>query len=118
MSLTDDYLAAAAERGPKASAILSAAAPKLDATTFLGRCLSRPAFLGATSTGSSRPDLDLLHSALTRLPERVFGGDLAAFARAVGHDRGAGDRRHPRGAARRRPGWPARTSTATARASG
>lgn len=84
MSLTDDYLAAAAQRGPQASAILSAAAPKLDATTFLGRCLSRPAFLEADAYRQLKADLDLLHSALTRLPERVFNGDLAAFARYVG----------------------------------
>jgi hypothetical protein len=84
MSLTDEYLAAAATRGPKAGAILEAAAPKLDATTFLGRCLSRPAFLGAAEYRQLKADLDLLHSALTRLPERVFGGDLAQFARTVG----------------------------------
>jgi hypothetical protein len=84
MSLTDEYLAAAATRGPKATAILEAAAPKLDATTFLGRCLSRPAFLGAAEYRQLKADLDLLHSALTRLPERVFGGDLAEFARTVG----------------------------------
>ncbi|TWD79020.1 hypothetical protein FB561_0070 [Kribbella amoyensis] len=84
MSLTDDYLAAAAERGPKAGAILSAAAPKLDATTYLGRCLSRPTFLEAETYRRLSADLDLLYSALTRLPERLFGGDLAEFARTVG----------------------------------
>lgn len=84
MTLTDDYLAAAAQHGPKAGDILAAAAPKLDATTYLGRCLSRPAFLGAAEYRLLKADLDLLHSALTRLPERVFGGDLAAFARTVG----------------------------------
>jgi hypothetical protein len=84
MSLTDDYLAAAADRGPQAGAILSAAAPRLDATAYMGRCLSRPAFLEASAYRQLAADLDLLHSALTRLPERVFGGDLAEFARTVG----------------------------------
>jgi hypothetical protein len=84
MSLTDDYLRAAADRGPKASAVLAAAAPELDATTYLGRCLSRPTFLEAEPYRQLVADLDLLHSALTRLPERVFGGDLAEFARTVG----------------------------------
>lgn len=84
MSLTDDYLAAASDRGPQAGAILSAAAPKLDATTYLGRCLSRPTFLGAAEYRQLKADLDLLHSALTRLPERVFNGDLAKLARYVG----------------------------------
>ncbi|MFI6833176.1 hypothetical protein ACIBG5_39095 [Kribbella sp. NPDC050241] len=84
MSLTDDYLAAAITRGPTPSAIRAAVDPKLDATTFLGRSLSRPAFLDAAEYGRLTTDLDLLHSALTRLPERVFNGDLGAFARAVG----------------------------------
>ncbi|TCC56484.1 hypothetical protein E0H73_32930 [Kribbella pittospori] len=84
MSLTDDYLAAAINRGPTPSAIRAAVDPKLDATTFLGRSLSRPAFLDAAEYSRLTTDLDLLHSALTRLPERVFNGDLGAFARAVG----------------------------------
>jgi hypothetical protein len=41
MSLTDDYLAAAITRAPLPSAIRAAVDPKLDATTYLGRCLSR-----------------------------------------------------------------------------
>ena len=84
MSLTDDYLAAASTRGPKPSAIRAAVDPQLDATTFLGRCLNRPVFLEAAEYGRLTSDLDLLHSALIRLPERVFDGDLAAFARTVG----------------------------------
>jgi len=84
MSLTDDYLAAAITRGPKRSAIRAAMAPQLDATAYMGRCLSRPAFLEATEYHRLARDLDLLHSALTRIPERLFGGDLAAFALAVG----------------------------------
>jgi hypothetical protein len=84
MSLTDAYLNAARSRGPKPSKIRAAVAPKLDATTFLGRCLSRPAFLDAAGYDRLTKDLDLLHTALTRLPERVFDGDLAGLARSVG----------------------------------
>lgn len=84
MSLTDAYLTAARRRGPKPSEIRSAVEPKLDATTFLGRSLSRPAFLDAVEHDRLTKDLDLLHSALTRLPERVFGGDLAGLGRSVG----------------------------------
>ncbi|WP_433161685.1 hypothetical protein [Kribbella sp. CA-247076] len=84
MSLTDDYLAAATTRGPKPSAIRAAVAPQLDATGYMGRCLSRPAFLEAEEYHQLAGDLDLLHSALTRIPERLFGGDLGAFALAVG----------------------------------
>jgi hypothetical protein len=80
MSLTDDYLATAITRGPKPSAIRAAMGPQLDATAYMGRCLSRPVFLEATEYHQLARDLDLLHSALTRIPERLFGGDLAAFA--------------------------------------
>lgn len=84
MSLTDDYLVAARSRGPKPSAIRAAVTPQLDATMYQGRCLTRPAFLEAAEYEQLKHDLDLLHSALTSLPERVFDGDMAAFALAVG----------------------------------
>jgi hypothetical protein len=83
MSLTDDYLAATI-RGPKPSAIRAAVEPTLELTGYFGRCLSRPAFLETAEYNQLASDLDLLHSALTGIPERLFGGDLGAFARAVG----------------------------------
>jgi hypothetical protein len=84
VSLIEEYLAAAAARGPRASEVLAGAVPRAVDTMYLGRSLSRPAFLERDEFRRMRADLDLLHSALTRLPERIFGGDLAAFARAVG----------------------------------
>lgn len=84
MSLTEEYLAAAAARGQRASEVVAGAVPRAVDTNYLGRSLSRPAFLERDECRRIADDLDLLHSALTRLPERAFGGDLAAFGRAVG----------------------------------
>jgi hypothetical protein len=51
---------------------------------YHGRYLSRPLFLGRSECDQLYADLANLHSALIRLPDRLYGGDLAAFARAVG----------------------------------
>ena len=48
------------------------------------RFLSRPLFLGADERDRLHADLESLRSALISLPDLLFGGDLAAFARAVG----------------------------------
>jgi hypothetical protein len=57
---------------------------ELTATTFRGRCMSRPVFLSHDELTQLASDLEHLHSALAALPQRLFGGDRAAFARAVG----------------------------------
>jgi hypothetical protein len=49
-----------------------------------GRYLSRPLFLGHSECDQLYADLANLRSALASLPDRLYGGDLAAFARAVG----------------------------------
>ena len=82
--LTEQYLAAARDHGPRPSEIVAAAVPDLEDTMYMGRCLTRPVFLDSAEFGRLRDDLDNLHTALTGLPDRVFGGDIAAFARAVG----------------------------------
>lgn len=51
---------------------------------YQGRYLSRPLFLGADERARLETDLDNLRSALLALPDRLYDGDLAAFARAVG----------------------------------
>ncbi len=51
---------------------------------YKGRYLSRPLFLGHAEREQLYTDLDNLRSALVSLPDRLFGGDLPAFARAVG----------------------------------
>ncbi|HEY2442094.1 MAG TPA: hypothetical protein VGI31_03075 [Streptosporangiaceae bacterium] len=51
---------------------------------YSGLYLSRPLFLGHEEVTRLYSDLDNVRSALVSLPGRLFGGDLAAFARAVG----------------------------------
>ena len=52
--------------------------------SYYRRYLSRPLFLGQDEVRQLHADLDNLRSALVSLPGKLYGGDLAAFARAVG----------------------------------
>lgn len=52
--------------------------------SFRNRFLTRPGFLGAEQVRSVTQDLDDLLTLLYALPSRVFGGDAAAMAHAVG----------------------------------
>ena len=56
----------------------------LTKSRFLGRYLSRPMFLEAGDVEGLERDLSLVWSALAALPQRLFDGDVSAFARAVG----------------------------------
>ncbi|MFP5023496.1 hypothetical protein [Pseudonocardia phyllosphaerae] len=60
--------------------------PQTDAEriVFDGSYLSRPMFLRAADRERLERDLAAIRSALGTLPDRVFGGDFRAFARAVG----------------------------------
>jgi len=84
-TLTALYLKEVASSGAAAAELVGA-----DAHTDLirrlppERFLSRPLFLGAAERDQLHADLENLRSALVSLPGRLFGGDLAAFARAVG----------------------------------
>jgi hypothetical protein len=51
---------------------------------YHGRYLARPLFLGHDERDRLYADLANLRGALVSLPDRLFGGDLGAFARAVG----------------------------------
>ncbi|MGY3676393.1 hypothetical protein [Streptomyces sp. TE33382] len=51
---------------------------------YRGRFLASPVFLSAKERRSIACDLYQIHRLLTELPERLFGGDTAALARAVG----------------------------------
>lgn len=84
--VTADYLADVAARGEEPGALRAAAAAALDLgpTVYFGRCLTRPAFLDRTERDRLESDLRHLHTALAELPDRLFGGDLAGFARATG----------------------------------
>ncbi|MFC5180686.1 hypothetical protein [Actinomadura harenae] len=82
-SLTDAYLQASA--GIPARDLLGEL-PQSDFLNALykGRYLSRPVFLGHEEHQRLVADLDNFRTALTSLPDRLYGGDLTAFARAVG----------------------------------
>ena len=85
-AITDRYLDMIARRGVAADEIPAAvrSAADLHPTTFKGTCLSRPAFLDAGERERLEEDLGRLYTAVASLPDRLFGGDLAAFARAAG----------------------------------
>jgi hypothetical protein len=84
MTLTDAYLAAAADHGPKAGEVHAAVSEAIAATSYWGNSLSRPVFLEREPLAELSADLEVLFAAITGLPDRLYGGDLAAFARAVG----------------------------------
>jgi len=83
--LTELYLKEAAGRLAPGD-LPAAAAQGLDlaATSFRGRCLTRPVFLTRAELTQLTSDLENVYGALTALPGRLFSGDLGAFARAVG----------------------------------
>ncbi|MGD0606384.1 MAG: hypothetical protein ABSA53_22720 [Streptosporangiaceae bacterium] len=84
--LTELYLKETARRGMAPRDLIEVANAEMDlaATTYFGRCMTRPVFLGQAEAQQLTADLDNLFQALTALPGRLFGGDFAAFARAVG----------------------------------
>lgn len=84
MTLTNAYLDAAADRGLKAGDVLAAVTATVADTSYGGRSLTRPVFLEHEPLAELTTDLEVLFAAITGLPDRLYGGDLAAFARAVG----------------------------------
>ncbi len=85
-TLTSRYLAEASARGAAPARLVEVARQRIDlaATSYDGDCLTRPVFLEHAEFSVLRDDLLALHAALASLPARLFGGDMAAFARAVG----------------------------------
>ena len=51
---------------------------------YRGRYLSRPLFIGRDELDQCYADLERVRAALVSLPGRLYGDDLAAFARGVG----------------------------------
>ena len=84
--LTELYLKEAARRAMAPGELIEVAKRETDltATSYFGRCMTRPVFLGHAEQAQLAADLDHLFQTLTTLPGRLFGGDFAAFARAVG----------------------------------
>jgi hypothetical protein len=85
-SLTERYLAEVDRRGVGPEELPGFAQDRLDlaGTFYRGRCLTRPAFLDREEVARLTGDLTRLRAALAALPDRLFGGDVAAFARALG----------------------------------
>lgn len=85
VSLTDEYLNDVSAHGVKAAELVGRQPEsKLLNGLYRGKFLSRPLFLGRDEQQRLHADLENLRSALVSLPDRLFGGDVAAFARAVG----------------------------------
>jgi len=84
-TLTAAYLDEVKRRGLHARELIGSQADADYLNIFYdGRYLSRPLFLGAEECAQLHGDMENLRSALISIPDRLFGGDLAAFARAVG----------------------------------
>jgi hypothetical protein len=85
-AITPAYLAELDRRGVGWDEVrqVAMAAVDLGPTSYAGPCLTRPAFLDRAERDRLERDLGCLHDVLSALPERLYGGDLGAFARAVG----------------------------------
>ncbi|MBD0676527.1 hypothetical protein [Streptomyces sp. CBMA156] len=84
-TLTERYLAELRESTPTAAELLGRAPQDTLLTTYYrNRFLPRPLFLGHEEHEQLMEDLETLRTALFSLPDRLFDGDLGAFARAVG----------------------------------
>jgi hypothetical protein len=84
-TLTAQYLDEVEQRGiPVSDLIGSQAESEFLKIFYQGRYLSRPLFLGRAEREQLYGDLANLRSALVSLPNRLYAGDLPAFARAVG----------------------------------
>jgi len=84
--ITGRYLDEVARLGLDPAELPAAAHRSVDLgpSSYNGRCNTRPVFLDGQERSQLATDLDRLHGALAALPARLFGGDLAAFARAAG----------------------------------
>jgi len=83
--LTEQYLDEVKRRGISAGELVSTQPESVGLQSFYGgRYLSRPLFLGHEETEQLSNDILTMHAALISLPDKLYGGDLAAFGRAVG----------------------------------
>ena len=82
-ALTALYLDEVRRRGLRASDLLGDL-PGLKSSYYQGRYLSRPVFIGYRECQQLYADVENVQAALLSLPDALFGGDFAAFARAAG----------------------------------
>ena len=87
-AITALYLGEVARRGSKPAEVaeaMAAADTVLLNSFYPGmRYLSRPVFIGHAERDQLHADVELLRRAIVSLPDRMYGGDLAAFAKAAG----------------------------------
>jgi hypothetical protein len=83
-SLTEEYLATLPATTERAGGVTATVHESVSASSYLGRALTRPVFLGREEYRQLADDVENLYYAIVALPDRLFGGDLPAFARAVG----------------------------------
>lgn len=84
-TLTAQYLEEVRRHGARARDLIGRQ-PESDLLNafYHGRYLSRPLFLGHAERVQLENDLLNLRSALVSIPDRHYGGDVAAFARDIG----------------------------------
>jgi hypothetical protein len=82
--LTEEYLKIAADAGTGADVVAGTVHSSVVASSYLGRALSRPVFLRRAEYRQLVEDADNIYTAVTELPGRLYGDDLAAFARTIG----------------------------------
>ncbi|HTZ42494.1 MAG TPA: hypothetical protein VMB79_01395 [Jatrophihabitans sp.] len=83
--LTQRYLDAwAAQSELTVPALREAVRPRIADTIFGGRTMSRPGFLERAEVEQLALDLETLHGLVTSLPNKLYGGDLGAFAASTG----------------------------------
>lgn len=82
--LTEEFLKTVAEAGTDAAEVFQAVHSSVVASSYLGRALGRPVFLNRPQYRRLIEDTDNLYSAITGMPGRLHGGDLAAFGRSIG----------------------------------
>ena len=82
-ALTALYLDEVRQRGLRASDLLGDL-PGLRPFEYQGRYLSRPLFIGYSECQQLYMDVENVRTALLSLPDRLYGGDFAAFAHAAG----------------------------------
>ncbi|HEY3631837.1 MAG TPA: hypothetical protein VGL21_13095 [Jatrophihabitantaceae bacterium] len=84
MTITDEYLDEVTDRGPRASEVRTSMLDDVAGTWYQTGYLSRPIFLARAGFRQLAADLDVLVTAILDLPQRFYGGDIEACARAVG----------------------------------
>ncbi|MGI8665029.1 MAG: hypothetical protein ACR2N4_03205 [Jatrophihabitans sp.] len=83
--LTQRYLDAwAAQQDLTVETLRSQVVSSIADTIFNGRTMSRPGFLEKAEVDQLSTDLETLYRLVTGLPDKLYGGDLAAFARSTG----------------------------------